>query len=369
MFAECSVLEVAPELPALSTTSWCYRQMFQNCSKLKYIKMLAITLGGSYAVTSWVTSVQTTAGTFIRHPNATWALSNIPNGWTWWNGTESELPTVTFADPEVHRIMLERFGGYNGGTAAKDYRYESIKRGGYTDSVILKVQVEAVTSLYSYFQNNTKIEYFNDLPLLTRFTTIANNTFYGCSNLKEVDCRNITSSGTLSNVFRGCTSLYKLVTPNWAGTLSVTGNTNDSRGMFKGCSSLKRFIWPKLVTLANPDSGGTGVFSPTMCDFGPSLSSFTGNCPRFKSTTILIMRNETPPTFGTITSITAAKIYVPEESVDTYKEASVWSTKASIIYPIGGEEWVADYGSSDQYANLTQEEQEINYPIVEEETE
>ena len=36
-----------------------------------------------------------------------------------------------------------------------------------------------------------------------------------------------------------------------------------------------------------------------------------------------------------------------------------------IVYLIGGEEWVEQYGSSDPYANLTPEEKAYYYPDAE----
>lgn len=49
---------------------------------------------------------------------------------------------------------------------------------------------------------------------------------------------------------------------------------------------------------------------------------------------IVICKANTPPTLGStpFNSANIGKIYVPDESVDTYKATTGWSGKASIIY-------------------------------------
>lgn len=58
--------------------------MFYNCSRLSYIKCLAITrINENNSTTNWVSGVAST-GTFIKDPNAVWPSGNngIPAGWT-----------------------------------------------------------------------------------------------------------------------------------------------------------------------------------------------------------------------------------------------------------------------------------------------
>jgi hypothetical protein len=55
------------------------------------------------------------------------------------------------------------------------------------------------------------------------------------------------------------------------------------------------------------------------------------------SLTTLILKPSTPPTYGdnSIYSLpAAAKFYVPDASVSTYREATNWSIYASRIFPI-----------------------------------
>lgn len=81
MFGGCTSLTEAPELPATSLVTDCYDFMFNGCTNLNYIKCLAIP--STAAVDNWVSGVAA-SGTFVKHPNASWArgTSGIPNGWT-----------------------------------------------------------------------------------------------------------------------------------------------------------------------------------------------------------------------------------------------------------------------------------------------
>ena len=87
MFANCTSLTKAPELPATTLAESCYSYMFQGCSSLNYIKCLATTISASYSHYYWVSGVQTTSGTFVKNSSiteSTWGrgVSGIPNNWT-----------------------------------------------------------------------------------------------------------------------------------------------------------------------------------------------------------------------------------------------------------------------------------------------
>lgn len=85
MFASCTNLTTAPELPATAfpyTGARCYQSMFNGCSSLNYIKCLAssnLTENTNY----WTNGVAAT-GTFVKDANATWQTGSdgIPTGWT-----------------------------------------------------------------------------------------------------------------------------------------------------------------------------------------------------------------------------------------------------------------------------------------------
>ena len=83
MFNNCTSLLVAPELLAESVPNYGYREMFEGCSQLNYIKCLATNFLTNWSTTLWISGVSNT-GTFVKASGATWpsGTSGIPNGWT-----------------------------------------------------------------------------------------------------------------------------------------------------------------------------------------------------------------------------------------------------------------------------------------------
>lgn len=56
------------------------------------------------------------------------------------------------------------------------------------------------------------------------------------------------------------------------------------------------------------------------------------------------------------------KVYVPANLLETYKADSNWSTYyLNKLFSIGGSEWVTQFGSANEYADLTQQEYQDNY--------
>ena len=84
MFNNCSSLTTAPELPATTLSRACYSQMFMYCAKLNYVKAMFTTDPTlNYSLTDWLNGVSPT-GTFIKSKDATWTneQAGIPTGWT-----------------------------------------------------------------------------------------------------------------------------------------------------------------------------------------------------------------------------------------------------------------------------------------------
>lgn len=90
MFADTKITRApdlpAPILPPYSSSvsnDYCYGGMFQNCSRLNYIKCLATSGMGDYTTWNWVDGVSS-SGTFVKASNATWSrgIDGIPNNWT-----------------------------------------------------------------------------------------------------------------------------------------------------------------------------------------------------------------------------------------------------------------------------------------------
>ena len=107
LFAQCYMLETAPELPATTLAVACYRYMFQDaaistspvllapvlvedcydgmfhrCTNLNYIKCMAKDISATSATTDWVQYVASN-GTFVKDANTEWpiGISGIPTRW------------------------------------------------------------------------------------------------------------------------------------------------------------------------------------------------------------------------------------------------------------------------------------------------
>ena len=143
-----------------------------------------------------------------------------------------------------------------------------------------------------------------DFPLVTTFT--GNEVFDGCSALKSVNFPLLeNASGTYS--FRKCSSLESVVFPK----LEKSGI-----GDFSYCTSLKRADFTKIT-------------------------GFSGNCfVGCSALTALILRNtEAVCTLANTTNTIATTpiangagyVYVPRALVNSYKEATNWSTYAAQI--------------------------------------
>jgi hypothetical protein len=111
MFYDCSSLTTAPELPATTLAYWCYRYMFNGCSNLNYIKMLATDISADDCLYNWVKGVAST-GTFVKNSSMTnlpTGTSGIPEGWTVVNDVEegSGSEITFYIDDAVEAIPMK----------------------------------------------------------------------------------------------------------------------------------------------------------------------------------------------------------------------------------------------------------------------
>ena len=84
MFCGCTNITEGMDLPALTLVDSCYSGMYQNCSNLAKIKMLATGIYANGCLNNWVSGVAA-EGTFIKNANATWdktGANGVPTGWT-----------------------------------------------------------------------------------------------------------------------------------------------------------------------------------------------------------------------------------------------------------------------------------------------
>lgn len=153
--------------------------------------------------------------------------------------------------------------------------------------------------------------------------------------LKELIFRNIKSISVPSGIrslgahaFDGCKSLKKVTIPSdIVYVLSYA---------FNSCSALEQIILPSVKEIeAYAFNGCTWLreadISSAITIIGASAF---GGCSHLESITV---RATTPPQIqaSTFTGVpTTANIYVPSASLDAYKSASNWSSRASYIQPI-----------------------------------
>lgn len=178
---------------------------------------------------------------------------------------------------------------------------------------------DGVRSLYSNAFRNCPII---SISLPNSVKTLGEYTFRDCTSLTSV---NIPSGVTYiaQGVFQGCTSLSSVTIP-----IGMT-YSGFSASMFNGCSSLTSITIPSSVTKI----GGQAFY----------------NCSSLQSITVLAT---TPPTLGggAIYNTNNCPIYVPAESVNTYKAATNWSSYASRIQAIPTLQWVS-YSEADSVPN------------------
>lgn len=178
---------------------------------------------------------------------------------------------------------------------------------------------------------------------------ISSYRFYKCTNLVSVT---VPNSVTQINgyAFYGCSALTDLILPDtitWCGervfygcssltSITITFSKIPEYA-FGNCTSLNGVTLSNSVTYIGPQafyhcSSLTNITIPTSCT-NISYRVFE-SCTSLLSVTVL---SATPPTVGSymfINGSSNAVIYVPAESVDTYKAASGWSDYASRIQAI-----------------------------------
>lgn len=132
------------------------------------------------------------------------------------------------------------------------------------------------------------------------------------------------------------TMLLRVITPI-GGDLVIPDGVKSLRQYALYNSALDSVTFPQGLTTIGQQSL-RNLTNVTKLDFPDSLTNL-GNMAIYYSAkvSIIIFRSINPPTLGSnaiVGNATNLKIYVPDESVDTYKGATNWSTLASKIHPL-----------------------------------
>lgn len=239
---------------------------------------------------------------------------------------------IVFADPAVEAVLMAN--------------------GVSSDGVgITYEDAAAVTSIGTWFRENTEITSFDEFEYFTGVTNLGteewNNwaaSFFECSSLTSIvlpqsvknigycvftRCANLRSVNLESverawaSAFQECTSLeIDVIMPNakylgnnlFYGTkikralnlgaiTSLPGGWGATEGVFRNCTEMRVAIIPSTVTA-----------------FG--IQTMAG-CTSLEA---IVIKNPTPPTFGgsALSQTNNCPLYVPDGSVDAYKGATGW---------------------------------------------
>lgn len=159
-------------------------------------------------------------------------------------------------------------------------------------------------------------------------TSIGNRSFAGCDVAGNITIPlTVTSIG--DNAFSGCTSLGDVTLPN--------GLTSLGTGAFRECKNFPLVNIPKSLTsipsycFYDCDGLYSIEFHENITSIGDyALANCNGLC-------LITSKSVIPPAAGsnTFTGLSSiSKVYVPAQSVDTYKAATGWSTLSNNIYAI-----------------------------------
>lgn len=146
-------------------------------------------------------------------------------------------------------------------------------------------------------------------------------------------------SSACAGMFWGQSSLVSVECPPISWT-SGSGLTVGCNGWFRNCGSLRHLVLPNMTNYTNYCFSSCGAEE---LDFSSNVAKIT-DFPRYNSNLkVVVCRATTPPEMSSGQAnawpSTLEHIYVPAESIDLYKAADVWSTKASLITSIEGSDY------------------------------
>jgi hypothetical protein len=286
MFRGCTGLFIAPKLPATTLTTYCYGQMFYECTKLSYIEAYFTNFQTSYT-NNWVNGVALN-GLFIKSPNATWTstgISGVPSGWVSTNNNENYMGIVALEDnTTIDFLPTSSYPGVsnNNGLSFGTFITTTISKGefllfegnltpsgingigtfnvnksfavfGNCHKLLSRKSPRLNYSLSKLFNNNIGLKYvtydcLNPLNGTTIGEYAYNQMFYGCTNLVNAPELPVLSIHTYCyyNMFKGCSNLA--IAPKLP---AKSLNTYCYYGMFENCTSLVKAPELPATTLAS----------------------------------------------------------------------------------------------------------------------
>lgn len=187
-------------------------------------------------------------------------------------------------------------------------------------SLTTLVLPNGITNVGDWFCDNCSG--LTEMVIPNSVTSIGQSAFKNCTNIEAITLsENLTSIG--KEAFRACSSLTSINIPE--------GVTSIGEYTFYGCSNLTSLTIPEGIT---------------------SIEKYMFyGCSNLKS---VIIKTATPPTLGENSfENTTCTIFVPNNSVETYKAADGWSEFADRIQPQTGWTFTAAVPCGEGTADLT----------------
>jgi len=287
MFKNCSSLETAPILPAITLTENCYKEMFYNCESLNYIEIKSTTLLGENYSLNWVYNVAS-EGEFKQPTNISNAfnVNAIPIGWT----TPIDYSQMYFTIESLvdnNEIKMNRSGSPNNPTIEYSLdngetwttknitgstTFATINSG---DTIIFKgnnTQLSIAYNKYNYFTATKNFKVYGNVMSLLNGDDFKTNYEFNSSVTDH--CDGILRSGALvdaSNLILPATTLYEscyngmfrdaghlVYGPKLLPALDVPHDAYSS--MFEGC--VKLVEGPEINAIT---ASGDGALNRMFC--------------------------------------------------------------------------------------------------------
>lgn len=296
-----------------------------------------------------------------------------------------------FADPEVSRIVAENWGDgtgttveqieaitdigskFNGNTLIETFdelsKFKNVKSLNSTSftncTALTSIDCSNLESLANDSFNGSFVGCVNLVSVgsLSKMVTIGNQGFDGCAKLENIgDLENLIDIERYA--FRG-TGIKRLIAPKLRTVAAPNINTQSQfancksleyvsipslnviyESMFSGCSSLKEIVLSDSLTEIRYGGLATRSNDITEIDLPNTVTTLGDKClANNYNLESLIIRSTTPPTLGRQAFyyqkpnslwaiIENLKIYVPDASVEAYKNATNWNAYASRIQSI-----------------------------------
>ena len=176
----------------------------------------------------------------------------------------------------------------------------------------------------------------NSIFIHNSVNSIGNKAFYRCSGLTSII---VDENNPIYDSRDNCNAIIETETntliSGCRNTIIPDSVTYIGYGAFYGCSKLKSIEIGNSVTgIGERAFNGTGLTSITIPDSVTSIGNRAFSyCLSLNS---FVMYSLVPPSLGPSAFATSSNIiiYVPDESVDTYKAATRWRDYADKIKPI-----------------------------------